>query len=95
MECERKCCWYTVVVYPICRSVCVSVCQLVGLSVQKMYCDKTADWIWMPFRVVSGVSWGMDILDGIHVPQGKGVLVFFNHIGLNGIFLTEMYLTRA
>jgi len=29
-----------------------------------MYCGKTADWIRMPFRVVSGVGRGMGLLDG-------------------------------
>jgi len=41
-------------------SVCLSVC----LSVWKVYCGKTADWIWMPFRVVSGVGRLMGVLDG-------------------------------
>jgi len=30
----------------------------VGLSVRKVYCGETADWIWMPFGVVSGVGRG-------------------------------------
>ena len=29
-----------------------------------MYRDKTADWIWMPFTVVSGVCRGTGVLDG-------------------------------
>jgi len=44
---ERKCSWNRGVVYPICRSVCVSV--------WKVYCGKMDDWIRMPFRVVSKV----------------------------------------
>jgi len=36
----------------------------VGLSVQKVYCGKTADWIRMPFGVVSVVGRGMGVLDG-------------------------------
>jgi len=38
----------------------------VGLSllVRKVYCGKMADWIQMPFGVVSGVSQGMGLLDG-------------------------------
>jgi len=36
----------------------------VGLSVHKVYCGKTAEWIRMPFRVVSGVGRGMGVLDG-------------------------------
>jgi len=38
----------------------VSVC----LCVRKVYCDKTADWILMPFGEVSRVDQGMSILDG-------------------------------
>ena len=37
-------------------SVCLSVC--------KVYCGKTADWIRMPFGVVSGVGRGTGVLDG-------------------------------
>ena len=36
----------------------------VCLSVRKVYCGKTADWIQMPFEVVSGVCRGMGILNG-------------------------------
>jgi len=36
----------------------------VGRSVRKVYSTKTADWIRMPFRVVSGVGRGMGVLDG-------------------------------
>ena len=43
-----------------CHMTCLSVC----LSVRKVYCGKMGDWIWMLFRVVSGVSQGMDVLDG-------------------------------
>jgi len=42
--------------------MCVSLS--VGLSVCKVYCGKTADWNWMPFGVVSGISRGMGVLDG-------------------------------
>ena len=52
-ECKRS--RYIIVAYPICRSVC--------LSVPKVYCGKTADWIRMPFGVVSGVGLGMGVLD--------------------------------
>jgi len=37
---------------------------LVGLSVWKVYCGKTADSIRMPFGVVSGVGRRMGVLDG-------------------------------
>jgi len=53
-ECKHSSCWP--VAYPICRSAC--------LSVQKMYCGKTADSSQMPFGVVSGVGRGMGVLDG-------------------------------
>ena len=36
----------------------------VGLSVRKVYCGKTADWIWMPFGVLSAVGRGMGVLNG-------------------------------
>jgi len=42
----------------------VCVCVLVGRSVRKVYSGKTAEWIWMPFGVVSGVGQGMGVLDG-------------------------------
>jgi len=29
----------------------------------KVYCGKMADWIWMTFGIVSGVSRGMVVLD--------------------------------
>jgi len=48
------------------RNICLdhlSVCRSVGLSFCKVYCGKTADWIRMPFGVVSGVGRGMGILD--------------------------------
>ena len=38
--------------------VCLSVC----LCARKMYCGKMADWIRMPFGVVSGVGLGMGVL---------------------------------
>jgi len=54
--------------------MCQSVCQLVGRSVRKVYCGKTADWIWMLFGVVSGVGRKMDVLDGVEIVEGKGSL---------------------
>jgi len=38
------------------RSVCVFV--------QIVYCGKMANWIWLPFGMVSGVGRGMGVLDG-------------------------------
>jgi len=48
---------------PNANPMCWSVCRSVGWSVRRVYCGKTADWIWMPFRVMSGVSRGMGVLD--------------------------------
>ena len=47
-----------------CVGLSVSVCLSVGLSVRKVYCGETADWIRMPFGMVSGVIRGMCVLDG-------------------------------
>ena len=55
------------------RDICLdhlSVC----LSVRKIYCGKTADWIRMPFGVVSGVSRGMGVLDVDGYRQKEGTL---------------------
>ena len=39
---------------------------------------------------------GIRVLDGVQMPQGEGeVLFIFGPIDLNGILLTEMYLTRT
>jgi len=63
--------------------VCLSVCR----SVRKVYHGKTVDWIRMPFWVVSGVSGGIDALDGVHVPQEEERFRrFFVPIGFNGMF---------
>jgi len=48
-----------------------SVCLCVCLSVRKMYCGKTADWIRMRFGVVNGVGQGMGVLDGNDVPRRR------------------------
>jgi len=37
-----------------------------------MYCVKTADWIWLPFGVVSEVGQRMGMLDGWRSSKGKG-----------------------
>jgi len=45
----------------------------VCVSVRKVFCGKTADSIRMPFGVVSGVSRGMGVLDGVVVVEwGRG-----------------------
>ena len=46
-------------------SVCKSVCP----CVRKVYCGKTADWMRMPFGVVSGVGRRMGVLPN---REGKG-----------------------
>ena len=47
----------------------VSVC----LCVRKVYCGKTANWIWMPFGVVSGFRFGIVVLDfGGDCQKGRG-----------------------
>jgi len=35
-------------------------------------CGKMADWIWMPFGVMSGFGQGMGVLDGVHILKRKG-----------------------
>jgi len=55
-------------------SVCLSVC----VSVWKVYCDKTANWICVLFGVVSGVVRVMDVLDGVQV---GGDALFPNYVG--------------
>ena len=50
--------------------LCVCVC------VRKVYCGKTADWLWMPFGVMSGVGFGMGVLDGGgNCRRGRGSFV--------------------
>jgi len=55
-------------------SLCVSVC----VCVRKVYCDKTADWIRMPFVVVSGVGQWMDVLDGAVIVEGEVTVLAVN-----------------
>ena len=51
----------------ICRSVCVRLCVC-----RKVYCGKTAEWIRMPFGIVSGVSRMVGVLDGVVIVEVKG-----------------------
>jgi len=52
------------------KRVLEQTCRLSHLSVRLSVCrwmsccGKTADWIWMPFGVVSGVGRGMGVFDG-------------------------------
>jgi len=57
---KHKCSWNRAAIYFICQSVCRSVDR----SIRKVYCGKMADWIRMPFGMVSGVGWGMGVFDG-------------------------------
>jgi len=54
---EHKRYWNRPVAHPICWSCAC-------MSVWKVYCGKTAEWIRMPFGVVSGVGLGICVLDG-------------------------------
>ena len=51
-------------------------CRLDHLSAcvcgRKMYCGKTADWIRMPFGMVSGVGRRRGVLDRVMIVKGKG-----------------------
>ena len=55
-----------------CRQSHVWVCRSVGLSVRRLYCGKTADWIWMSFRVVIAVGRRMGVLVGVEIVERKG-----------------------
>ena len=63
-----------------------SVC----LSVRKVFCGKTADWIRMPFGMVSGVGRGM----GVVIVEGEGAVLWLN-LGrpdvTNGDFATRLF----
>jgi len=47
-----------------CRSVC--------WFVRWVNCGKTADWIWMPFGVVSRVGRGMGVLHWVEIVEEEG-----------------------
>jgi len=48
------------------RNIRLSVCR------SAVYCGKMADWIQMPFGMVSGVGRRMGVLDGVVIVEGKG-----------------------
>ena len=52
--------------------VSLYVCLSVGQSVQKLYSGKMAEWIRMPFGMVSRVCRGMGVLDGVFIVEGEG-----------------------
>jgi len=39
-----------------------------------VYCGKTADWIWMPFGVVSGIGRWMGVLHGVEIVEADGAV---------------------
>ena len=55
-----------------------SVGLCVCVSVRKVYCGKTADWIRMPFGMVNGVGRGMGVLDGVVIIEGEGAVLGVN-----------------
>ena len=58
-----------------------------------VYCGKTADWIRMPFGVVSGVGLGMGVLDfGVDRRRGRGSLGvnLWHPIVTNGDFVASL-----
>jgi len=61
-----------------CRLARLFVCVCVCVSVRKVYCGKTADWIQMPFGVVSGVSRGMGVLGEMVIVEGEGAVLGVN-----------------
>jgi len=71
----------------------LSVCWSVGLSVRKVYCGKTADWIQMLFGVVSRVSRRIGVLDGVVIVEGEGAVLgmYLGHlIASNGAFVAYL-----
>jgi len=64
----------------------------VGLS--GVYYGKMADWIWMPFGMVSGVGRGMGVLDGVEIVVGKGAVLGVNvghAVVINGNFAALLF----
>ena len=61
-----------------CRLAHLSVCVFVSVCLcggQKVFCGKTADWIRMLFGMVSGVSRGMGVLDGVMIIEEEGAVL--------------------
>ena len=48
------------------------------MCVWKVYCGKTADWIIIPFGVVSGIGRGMGVLDGVAIVEREGAVSSVN-----------------
>jgi len=53
---------------PACLPACLPVC-LEGVLWQN------AEWMWVPFGVVSGVDRGMGVLDGVVIIKGESALL--------------------
>jgi len=55
----------------------LGTCRLDHLCVcvRKVYCGKTANWIRLPFWVVSGIGLGMGVLDGVVIVEGEGAVL--------------------
>jgi len=75
----------------VCRQSHLPVCQSVGLLVclESVLWQK-AQWIWMPFGVVSGVGPGIGVLDGVEIVEGEGAVLGVNvghPIVINGDFV--------
>ena len=73
----------------------VRACRLDYLSVcvRKVYCGKMADWIRMPFGVVSRVWLVMGVLDGVVIVEEEGAV-----LGVNfgrSIVTSGAYATRS
>jgi len=43
-----------------------------------MYCGKMADWIRMPFGVLTGIGRGMGVLNGVVIVKGEGAILGVN-----------------
>ena len=70
-----------------CLSPRPSVSLSVSLSVQWVNCGRMADWIWVPFGLVSGLGRGMGVLDGVHIwKREREFLGIALPVDLNGIF---------
>ena len=57
-----------------------------------MYCGKTAEWIRVPFGIVSGVSRIMGVLHRVVIVEGEGAVLGVNFgrpVVTNGTFATR------
>ena len=54
-----------------------------------MYCDKMAEWIRMPFGVVSLVGRVMGVLDEVVIVEVEGAVLGVNFGNLGRLFVTN------